>query len=350
MSRANRFMDACFGRPVDRTPVWLMRQAGRYQASYRQLRRRTSFFELCKTPELASRVTVEAVEQLGVDAAIIFSDILVALEAMGAPVELTEAGPRVPQPVRDAAAVQRLVVPDPVEATPYLLDAIRVTRGALAGSVPLIGFAGAPLTLASYLVEGGGSKSFARLKGLLFGEPALAHELLDRLARTVSALLSAQIEAGCDAVQLFDSWAGILGPEDYRALALPHVQRIFEDLRPAGVPRLLFGTCTATLLEAFRDSGAEVIGVDWRVPMAEARARLGPRVTLQGNLDPGCLFVDDDQALARRVRAIVDGARGGGHVFNLGHGVLPNTDEARARRLVELVHAAGTPDTGPDHG
>jgi uroporphyrinogen decarboxylase len=337
VSRATRFLDACARRPTDCTPVWLMRQAGRYQASYRAVRQGRSFLELCETPELAAQVTVSAVEELGVDAAIIFSDILIAAQAMGAPVEITDQGPVLASPLRDAAAVDALHVPDPTTAAPTLLEAVRVARRALDGRVPLIGFAGAPLTLASYLVEGGNSKSYAQLKALLFGQPEIAHRLLDKLARTVSALLRAQIAAGCQAVQLFDSWAGILGPADYRAFALPYLKRIVDDLAGLGVPRILFATSCATLLDVMRESGADVISVDWRIEIDEARRRLGDGVALQGNLDPGCLFLPP-LALEARVAELLGRVPRTGHVFNLGHGVLPGTPEESVRRLVQAVH------------
>jgi uroporphyrinogen decarboxylase len=338
MSRETRFIDACYRRPTDCTPIWLMRQAGRYQASYRALRQQLSFLELCRTPELAARVTVDAVNELGVDAAIIFSDILIAAEAMGAAVELTEAGPLLGEPVRDAAAVDRLRVPDPTAAVPYLLEAIRITRRELGGSVPLIGFAGAPLTLATYLVEGGHSKTYSRLRQMIFGDPATAHRLMDKLARTVLALLRAQAEAGCQALQVFDSWGGVLGPADYHAFVLPYLQQIISGLADCGVPRILFATGASSLLELMAQSGADVIGVDWRVELDEARRRLGPERAVMGNLDPGCLFLPPP-ALEERVRETLRQAgREPGHIFNLGHGVLPETPPESARFLVETVH------------
>jgi len=319
-----------------------MRQAGRYQASYRAIRKQVAFFDLCKTPELAARVTVDAVEQLAVDAAIIFSDILVAVEAMGAPVQLTEQGPKLESPLRCMADVEALRVPDPVQSVPFLLEAVRQARRALDGVVPLIGFAGAPLTLASYLVEGGHSKNFEQLKRLLLCQPDAAHALLDRLARTVTLQLQAQVEAGCQAVQLFDSWAGILSPADYREFALPYTRRIFDELKPLGVPRIHFATCASTLLEAMAETGAEVLGVDWRVNLSEARDRLGPDVTLQGNLDPACLFLDEER-LEQRIAQVLQSGAGRRHIFNLGHGVLPGTEEARARFVVQAVHRLGRP-------
>ncbi len=338
MSRLTRFVDACYRRPTDCTPIWLMRQAGRYQASYRALRAGIPFLELCKTPELAAKVTVNAVEETGVDAAIIFSDILIAVEAMGAPLELSEAGPKLTSPVRDRHAVEALCVPDPTETVPFLLEAVRQTRAALRDVVPLIGFAGAPLTLASYLVEGGHSKTYANLRRLLFAAPETAHQLMDKLARTVLLQLRAQVEAGCQAVQLFDSWGGILSPLDYRAFVLPYLKQIFEGLAGLGVPRILFATGAATVLELMRESGAEVIGVDWRIDLDEARRRLGPGVAVQGNLDPGCLFMEPP-ALEARARLVLDQAgEEPGFIFNLGHGVLPETPPENVRFLVEAVH------------
>lgn len=336
--RAHRLLEAYRGRPTDCTPVWLMRQAGRYQASYRALRQRVSFFELCRDPDLAAQVTVTAVEELGVDAAIIFSDILVPVVALGVGVELTEEGPRIAPPVRDRAAIEALRLFDPVEELPFLLEAIRRTNRALAGRVPLLGFAGAPLTLASYLVEGGHSRNFIQLKRLLFGDPESAHLLLDKLATMVVRHLRAQVEAGCHAVQVFDTWAGILAPDDYRELCLPHLQRIFAELEPLNVPRILFGTTTGSLLELLRDSGADVIGVDWRIDLAEARRRLGPRIAVQGNLDPCCLWLEEP-ALERRIRHVLEQAGPTpGYAFNLGHGVLPGTPPERVRFLVDTVH------------
>ena len=338
MSRSTRFLDACACRPTDRTPVWLMRQAGRYQASYQKLRSRYSFAQMYRTPELATQITLAAVDELGVDAAIIFSDILVALEAMGAPVEFTDTGPVLHAPVRDLAAVEALRVPDPGEAAPYLTEAIGLTRKGLDGKVPLIGFAGAPLTLASYLVEGGNSKSYIHLRELLYGRPEVGHLLLDRLADTVADLLRSQVLAGCQAAQIFDSWGGILGPQDYRIYGLPYIRRIVDAVSDLDVPVIIFGTGMTTLLDLLADTGADVIGVDWRVDLGRVRQRLGPNTAVQGNLDPACLFLPEDQ-LERRVAQVLDqaGPRPG-HIFNLGHGLLPNHDEGRVRFLVETVH------------
>ena len=333
-----RFIEACRGRPVDCTPVWLMRQAGRYQASYRRIRERVSFFELCSTPELAAQVTVDAVEQLGVDAGIIFSDILVLPRAMGAPMEITDKGPVLEHPIATAAEVAALEVVDPVERMSFVMEAIRLTLSGLGGRVPLIGFAGAPFTLACYLVEGKHSRDFNRFKRMMVTDERTAHALLEKLTEMVSRHLRAQVEAGCHAVQLFDSWAGILSPADYRRFVLPYSQRIFASLADLGVPRLHFGTATSTLLELLREAGADVVGLDWRVDIGEARRRLGQQVPVQGNLDP-CLLFAPRATLEARVRELlsaVDGAAG--HIFNLGHGVLPETPEENARLLVEQVH------------
>ncbi len=337
MTRATRFMNACRFRPTDCAPVWLMRQAGRYQASYQALRQKYSFMEMCKTPELAAQITVAAVDELGVDAGIIFSDILTAVEAMGAPVEFTAKGPVLHQPVRDEAAVQALRVPEPEEAFPYLTEAIRLTLEGLGGKVPLIGFVGAPLTLASYLVEGGNSKSYINLREMMFGQPDLAHDLLDRLSRTVAGQLRIQAEAGCQAVQIFDSWGGILGEEDYRTFGVPYLKRIVDELGPSGVPRIIFGTGNGHLLELLVETGVEVVGVDWRWNLAEVRQRLGPGIVLQGNLDPGCLFMEEED-LERRIRQVVEAGGDTGYIFNLGHGCLPNHAEERVRFVVDTVH------------
>lgn len=337
MSRATRFIDACYRRPTDCTPVWLMRQAGRYQSSYRELRESVSFLELCQTPELSAKVTVRAALELGVDAAIIFSDILLPLDAMGSPVQFTDEGPHLAAPVRDRSGIDRLVVPEPRRSLPFLLEGVRQARAALDGAVPLLGFAGGPLTLASYLVEGHHGSGQAQLKALLFGDPAAAHALLGKLAETALAVLRAQVEAGCQAVQIFDTWGGILSPDDYRTFGLPYLQQITQGLTDLAVPRILFSTCSATVLELMKQTGVEVISLDWRLDLDEARRRLGPGVAVQGNLDPGCLFLEP-LALEARVERVLQQGGGAGHVFNLGHGVLPGTPEKSVRALVETVH------------
>jgi len=338
VDRGVRFLNACRRLPVDCTPVWIMRQAGRYLPEYRAVRARVGFFELCKTPDLVAEVTVQPVDRLGVDAAILFSDILVPLEGMGLPVVFDDAGPHLPEPVRTAADVARLAVPDPIEATGFVMEGIRRTRAALGGKVPLIGFAGAPFTLAAYAVEGGGTKSFSRIKGLLFSDPHTAHRLLERIGRTIGAYLAAQVEAGAEAIQVFDSWAGVLAPSDYAHFALPYTKQVIDAVPKGRVPIIVFGVETGSLLEQLAETGADVVGVDWRVPLDEARRRVGPAVAVQGNLDP-CSLLAPPAEIERRVLDVL--ARAGdapGHVFNLGHGILPETPVDHAVAMVEAVH------------
>lgn len=340
MKHSTRFIDACYGRPIDCTPVWLMRQAGRYQASYQKVRKKVSFIDLCKTPELAAQVTIAPVEELGVDAAIIFSDILVPVLAIGAKIDFSDKGPLIASPIRNRADINALSVVDPNEKVPYVMDAIRLTKKEL--DVPLIGFAGGPITLASYLVEGGHSNTFSELRKLLFSDPETGHILLDKLSNMIAKHLRAQIEAGCDAIQLFESWGGILSPEDYNEFALPYHKKIFSNLSDCKVPRIMFGTCISTVLEQMKQTGAEVIGVDWRIDLDEVLRRLGPKTVIQGNLDPCCLFMDEKH-LEQRIQKILDQAKdAAGHIFNLGHGVLPQTSPERAKFLVETVHRLST--------
>ncbi|MFH1130369.1 MAG: uroporphyrinogen decarboxylase [Pseudomonadota bacterium] len=338
MQRATRFIDACYCKPTDCTPVWLMRQAGRYQASYQRIRKKFSFAELCRNPELAAQITVNAVNEFEVDAAIIFSDILVPVQAMGAPVEFSEQGPVLNPPVRNIFDVQALEDIDSREKTPFVAEAIRLAKKALGGQVPLIGFAGGPITLAAYLVEGGHSQNFVELKKLLFSDPKTGHVLLGKLSNVISQHLEAQIEAGCDAIQLFESWGGVLGPDDFREFALPYHKQIFSELAECKVPRIFFGTSISTLLEQIQQTGADVIGVDWRVALDEARRRLGPKTAIQGNLDPCCLFMDEESLKNRIQNMLIQAGTEPGYIFNLGHGVLPSTPPENVRFLVETVH------------
>ncbi|MCB9556685.1 MAG: uroporphyrinogen decarboxylase [Deltaproteobacteria bacterium] len=332
------FIEACYRRPTSHVPVWLMRQAGRYQPSYREVRKGVSFFDLCQNADLAAQVTINAVEEMNVDAGIIFSDILVPLRAMGAPVELTEAGPKLTPPIRTASDVDKLQLVDPAETMPFVMDAIRKFNAHFSNQVPLIGFAGGPITLAAYLVEGGHSRNFIELKKMLFCEPRLAHNLLEKLGKMVARHLIAQVEAGCHAVQVFDSWVGILSPDDFREFALPYTRAIFEELRACGVPRIYFGTDTSTLLEQITTIDAEVLGLDWRIDLDVGWKRIGDRFAVQGNLDPLCLLMDEP-ALEQRIQRILDrAAKRPGFIFNLGHGILPPTDPARVRFLVDTVH------------
>jgi uroporphyrinogen decarboxylase len=328
------FLRACRREPVERTPVWFMRQAGRYQPEYRALRERHGVLDICRTPELAARVTALPVEVLGVDAAILFSDIMVPVAAMGAGVEIVEGrGPVIDPPIRTARDLDRLHVLDPETDVPFVAETVRELVKVL--DHPLIGFAGAPFTVASYLVEGGPSRDYARTKALMWSEPSTWDRLMTLLADSMLASLGAQVDAGASAVQLFDSWVGALSQDDYRARVLPHSRRILEGL--PGVPRIHFGVGTGHLLEAMRDAGAEVVGVDWRTPLDAAWKRLGDGVAVQGNLDPSALLAPPS-TLRRKVDEVVDAAGGRpGHVFNLGHGVLPATDPAALRSVVERV-------------
>ena len=342
-----RFLRACRRQPVDRTPVWFMRQAGRYMAEYRAIRARHSLLEICRQPELAAEVTLQPIERLGVDAAIIFADILLPLVPMG--IELSFAageGPVIHNPVRSADDVRRLRLPEPEDDLAATLAAIRLVAGRLARGVPLIGFAGGPFTLASYLIEGGSSRNYLRTKQLMYGDPASWDALMEKLGAMTAAYLRAQLAAGAEAVQLFDSWAGALSPRDYRERVLPHTRRIVEELQPLGAPVILFGTGTAGLLELLAESEADVIGLDWRIDLAAGWARVGQQRAIQGNLDPALLFAPRDE-LARQVRAILEQAGGRpGHIFNLGHGILPETPPENVRYLVELVHELGATGEG----
>ena len=334
----DRFLKACRREPVDCTPVWFMRQAGRYMKEYQAVRATRSILDVCKTPELAAQVTLQPVDRFALDAAIIFADILLPLEAMGLNLEFAEGeGPVIDNPVRSRADADRLKTIDGDELR-YVCDAIRQARRALADSVPLIGFAGAPFTLASYAIEGGGSKNYIETKSMMYREPEAWHRLMDKLARVVTGYLRQQIQAGAQAVQVFDSWVGCLSPGDYAEYVLPHVQLIFEGLQREGVPLIYFGTGTATLLPLMRQAGANVLGVDWRIQIDEAWATIGHDVAIQGNLDPVVLFAPQHE-IERRVEDILDRAGGRpGHIFNLGHGILPNTPVENVAASVDMVH------------
>jgi uroporphyrinogen decarboxylase len=330
---------ACRREPVERTPVWMMRQAGRYLPEYRAVRARTDFLTMVRTPELAVEVTLQPVDLLGVDAAIIFSDILVVPQAMGMALTVEEGtGPRFDAPLRNAADIARLHEVVPNDDLRYVLNALRLARKELEGRVPLIGFAGAPWTLMSYMVEGAGSKNFARAKRFLVEQPSAAHRLLERLAQTVGDFLRAQVEAGAQVVQLFDSWAGALGPRDFRAFALPYLARACRIARAAGVPVIAFAPGAGWAVEEIAEAtGADVVGVDWQTDAAEARRRLdGHAVALQGNLDPCWLYAAPDTIRARtREMLAAFGPRG--HIANLGHGILPDVPVEHARAFVEAV-------------
>ncbi len=335
----DRFLRACRREAVDATPVWFMRQAGRYMAEYRAVRAHHSLLEICKRPELAAEVTLQPVERLRVDAAILFADILLILEPLDVGLEFVAGdGPSLRRPVRSASDVDRLPGFDVETELGFVAESVRTIVGRLDGRVPLIGFAGGPFTVASYLVEGGHSRSFVATKRLMYGEPEVWHRLMSRLASLTAAYLHMQIEAGADAVQLFDSWAGALAPEDYRRFVLPHSRAVLEPLAASGVPVIHFGTQTAGLLADMRRAGGSVIGVDWRIELADAWDRLGPDVAVQGNLDPVALLAPWP-VTAEAARGIVASVAGrAGHVFNLGHGILPETPVEAATDLVQLVH------------
>ncbi|MCP9455052.1 MAG: uroporphyrinogen decarboxylase [Nitrospira sp.] len=334
----DRFLKACRREPVDCTPVWFMRQAGRYMAEYRALRAKHSILEMCKTPELAAQVTLQPINRFPLDAAIIFADILLPLEPMGLHLEFARGeGPVIREPIRDRAAVDRLKVTDGDELD-YVADAIKLVRQALDGKVPLIGFAGAPFTLASYAIEGGGSRTYLHTKQMMYGDPAAWHKLMDKFARVITGYLRQQIRAGAQAIQLFDSWVGCLSPNDYMEYVLPHVQLIFAGLKREGVPMIHFGTGTASLLRLMREAGGDVIGLDWRVHLDEGWARVGYDRAVQGNLDPLVLFAPLPE-IERRVEDILRRAAGRpGHIFNLGHGILPTTPVDHVAATIDMVH------------
>jgi uroporphyrinogen decarboxylase len=336
-----RMLAACRGEPVDRTPVWFMRQAGRCLAGYRRLRERHDILEITRTPELCAQVTTMPVDVFGVDGAVLYADIMLPLYGMGVPFSIDPGvGPIVHRPVRDAAAVAALRVVEAEEATPELFETIRMLRRDLGGRAALIGFAGAPYTVASYLIEGRPSKEHARAKALLYGDQALWHRLMETLTEVTIRYLRAQVAAGVQVVQLFDSWMGDLGRREYEAAVLPYSRRIFEAVRATGVPTIHFGTGTVGLLEAMADAGSDLVSVDWRVPLDEAWERIGPGKGIQGNLDPAVLLAPFE-VVAREADRVLEAAGGrDGHVFNLGHGVLPDTPSDHLTRLVSHVHKA----------
>ncbi len=317
-----------------------MRQAGRYMPEYRAIRSRLSLLEICARPDVAAEVTLQPVHQLGVDAAILFADILLPLIAMGLPLRFAAGeGPVIDRPVRTSADVHALRTDD-VSALESVFETVRLVRAALPPEVALIGFAGAPFTVASYAIEGGASRSFTETKKLMYGDPVLWNTLLASITDVTIAYLGAQVMAGAQVIQLFDSWVGALSAHDYRRFVLPHTKRIFLALKTLGVPSIHFGVGTATLLDLQREAGGDAIGIDWRVPIDEAFARFGTSAAIQGNLDPLALFAPRDE-LQSQVRRILDGVAGRpGHIFNLGHGILPETDPAVVRDVVTMVHEA----------
>ena len=334
---------AARGERVSRTPIWIMRQAGRYLPGFRALRSRHDFLTLCREPKLAAAVTLEPVERFDLDAAIIFADILLPLEAMGLKLDFVDGrGPALAPPVADADGLRYLHPVVVEKSLGYVLEAVSLVAARLRGRLPLIGFAGAPFTLAAYAVTGGGSRDFLPAKRLMWAQPRVWEELLSLISDVTIDYLRAQVAAGAQALQLFDSWAGLLSPEDYRRFAQPWSRRVLAALGDLDVPVIHFANQCGTFLEEVAAAGGDVVGFDWRLEMGEARRRLGPDVSLQGNLDPALLLAPQE-VLAERVRQVVAGAAGGGHIFNLGHGILPETSPEAVQRLVDAVHHTPVP-------
>jgi len=331
------FLKACRGEQTDYTPVWFMRQAGRYLPEYQAVRGKVSFLELCKNPELCTEVTLQPIDIFGFDAAILFSDILIAMEAMGLTLEFHEGrGPVFPDPVRSQAAVDKLIIPDPDETMPFVMETIKLLRNEL--KVPLIGFSGAPFTLATYLIEGGSSKVFLETKRMAFQNPELYHNLLSKITECTSLYLQAQARAGAQALQIFDSWAGIWAPCDFERFALPYVQSIISDLRKmTDIPIIYFANNGSTLINHSKTAGADVLGLDWRINIKDAVKRVGNHA-VQGNLDPIALFLPKNELEQRIKQLLIDAGDAKGHIFNLGHGILPQTPPDQAKIAVDAVH------------
>src|SRR5271168_192347 len=352
------FIRAAKAQPTERTPIWLMRQAGRYMAEYRAVRKQYSLIEICKKPAVAAQVTIEAAEILKVDAAIIFADLLLPLEVMGLPFHFAAAegpggsGPKIERPVRTAEDISRLRT-DRAADLGYVSEAVKIVCKHFGDKLPVIGFCGAPFTLASYMIEGGGSRNYIFTKSLMYREPSVWRLLLEKLAAVLAEYAAQQVEAGADVIQIFDSWAGALSPADYRDFVLPVTTRLIRQVQAMGVPVIYFGVDTATLLPAMRETGADVIGLDWRIPLDQGWSSLGHAVAVQGNLDPIMLFAGEE-LLRARVRQIMAQAAGRpGHIFNLGHGIVPGTPVENVQRVVQYVRefsAVPSPMTGgPSH-
>ena len=332
------FLEACRRQPTQYTPIWLMRQAGRYMKEYRALRKKYSFLEMCKNPELAAQVTLQPIEKFKLDAAIIFSDILIPLEPMGVEFEFAKGeGPVFHHPLREMKDIEKLRIIEPEEDLPFLMKAIQIVRKELQGKIPLIGFSGAPFTLASYIIEGGHSKNYVLTKSLMYQERSTWNALMEKISAMLIRYLNAQIRSGVQALQIFDSWVGCLTPSDYEEYVLPHSKKVIEGVGKS-VPLIHFATSNSALLELMKRAGGDVIGVDWRVNIGEAWTRLGYDVAIQGNLDPVILFGPVD-LIEKEVKRILDRIKGRpGHIFNLGHGILPETPIDHVAALVDMVH------------
>lgn len=340
MTTDYRFLKACRNEPVDTTPVWLMRQAGRYMPEYNAVRKNVSFLELCHSPELCTEVTLQPIDILGVDAAILFSDILVPIEPMGMKLDFVPA-PVFANPVTCQADVDRLRVIEPEADVPYVIETIKMLRRELASrNVPLIGFAGAPFTLASYMVEGGGSKNYIKLKSMMWNAPEVFRSLMEKVSETVILYLKAQIAAGAQAIQLFDSWGGVLAPADYLNYVMPYTMRVIQAIKTPGVPIINFVGNSQGIMPLVAQGGGDVIGVDWRIDIAEARRQVGKNKAVQGNLDPIALFAPIPE-IDKKVKEIIVAAGDTGLVFNLGHGIVPETPVDHVKALVDSVHKHG---------
>ena len=345
----DRFLRALLRQPVDVTPVWMMRQAGRYLPEYRAVRERAgSFMQLCTTPELCCEVTLQPIDRFPLDAAILFSDILTIPDAMGLGLSFNEGeGPRFERPLRTAADINALPIPDPEDELRYVLDAVRLIRSELNGRVPLIGFSGSPWTLATYMVEGGGSRDFTLIKTMLYDQPALLHVLLDKLARSVAMYLNAQIAAGAQAVMIFDTWGGALSHQAYQEFSLRYMTQIVSALtrehEGRRVPVILFTKGGGQWLELIAATGCDAVGLDWTTELSTARARVSDKVALQGNLDPMVLFATPERIRAEVAAVLASYGAGSGHVFNLGHGIVPGVDPAHAGAMVQAVHELSAP-------
>jgi uroporphyrinogen decarboxylase len=333
----NRFLDACWGKPVDRTPVWLMRQAGRYLPDYMRVRSKVSFLELCKSPELAAEVTIQPVDILGVDAAILFSDILTPVEPMGMKLDFVP-GPVFEKPIRSMADVERLRIPEMETDVDYVLETIKILRRELAAKVPLIGFGGAPFTLACYMVEGKGSKDFAQIKKMMYTAPEVYAALMEKVTMMDMEYLNAQIKAGAQAIQIFDTWGGILSPSDYEKYVLPYTTKLINGLNRTTTPVIHFVKGAGTMLASVKKAGGDVMGLDWHVNLGSARDILGPQMGVQGNLDPTTLYAPKPVIEQEVKRILAENAGRPGHIFNLGHGILPDVPPENAIFMVEAVH------------
>jgi uroporphyrinogen decarboxylase len=333
------FLQACFRQSTPRTPVWIMRQAGRYLPEYRAVRAKADFLTLCKTPELATEVTIQPVDIIGVDAAIIFSDILVVPEAMGMEliVEEGKGGPRFPSPIRSRSEITKLCIPDPNDKLKFVMDALRLTRTHLNGRVPLIGFSGSPWTLAAYMVEGHGSKDFRYVKELIYRSPQEAHLLLEKIAKSVAQYLSAQIAAGAQAVQIFDTWGGILTQDAFKEFSLQYIQQVIAETKTNGAPVIVFCKDCGHSVELIANTGCQVVGLDWTIDIGETRNLVGNHVALQGNLDPTILYASPDVIRSEVKSILAKFGKGPGHIFNLGHGILPDIPVEHVKEFVKAV-------------